>query len=167
MEKESEREIPCLELKCWMIKEQKTGSDQFALTPILDFSAQKRIPPERKADSDWTETNPTACAMGAVCFHPSGVCGLAVFFYSELAVAPSGHVHWLGLCVSPGSVSWYQLSCSLAHRFDQPAVLMSQQRRFEPCRPTPDWTACAKTFIAAQISPCICSQLLKKNNPNF
>lgn len=51
---------------------------------------QKRIQAERKADSDWTETNPTASAIGAVCFHPCGVCGL--FFYSVLAVAPSVHV---------------------------------------------------------------------------
>lgn len=55
--------------------------------------------------------------------------------------------------VPPGSVSGYQLSCSLAHQFDQPAVLMSQQRRLETCRPTLDLTACAKHSTLHNLAP--------------
>lgn len=57
------------------------------------------------------------------------------------------------LWASVGRVSGFQLACSFTHRFDQPAVLMSQQRRLETCRPTRYLMTCAKHSTLHNLAP--------------
>lgn len=150
--KRRERMISYLKLGCLVVKEPKpAGSRQFILTQTHQLWTrnaskqtvieQKRILPLLRSvlfasiPAEFVDSSRIQCSQSllvSMCATDRGNAGC-------------------------GSVSGYQLSRSLAHRFDQPAVLMSQQRRSVPCRPTLEWA----TFHAAQIRPCIFSQLLK------